>query len=55
MINSLQERSYIDTYHLQVTPTILILKDGRVVERLEGVVHREQIEEGIGITYSGYP
>ena len=47
VINPLQERSYIDTYHLQVTPTILIVKDDMVVERFEGVVHREQLEEAI--------
>ena len=46
-INPLQERSYIDTYHLQVTPTVLLIKDDRVVERFEGVVHREQLEEAI--------
>lgn len=46
-INPLQERSYIDTYHLQVTPTVLLIKDDRVVERFEGVVHQEQLEEAI--------
>lgn len=46
-INPLKERSYINTYHLQVTPTIVIIKDGRVVERCEGLVHREQLEEAI--------
>ena len=46
-INPLKERSYIDTYHLQVTPTIVVIKDGRVVEQFEGVVHREQLEEAI--------
>ena len=47
MINPLQERSFIDTYHLQVTPTILIVKDDRVGERFEGVVHREQVEGAV--------
>lgn len=46
-INPLKERSYIDTYLLQVTPTLLIIQDGQVVERFEGVVHREQLEEAI--------
>jgi thioredoxin len=46
-INPLKERSYIGEYHLQVTPTTLILSDGKVVERFEGVVHREQLEAAI--------
>ena len=46
-INPLKERKYIDEYHLKVTPTILIIKDGKVAERFEGVVHREQLEDAI--------
>jgi thioredoxin 1 len=46
-INPAKEREYIDTYNLRVTPTIVILKDGRVVGRFEGVVHREQLEDAI--------
>jgi thioredoxin 1 len=46
-INPLKERSYIEEYKLQVTPTTIILSDGKVVERFEGVVHREQLEEAI--------
>jgi thioredoxin 1 len=46
-INPLKERSYINEYQLQVTPTTIILSDGKVVERFEGVVHREQLEEAI--------
>jgi len=46
-INPTKEKQYIDQYNLRVTPTILILKDGSVVERFEGVVHREQLEEAI--------
>jgi thioredoxin 1 len=41
------ERSFIEKYSLRVTPTTLILKDGHVVERFEGVVHREQLEDAI--------
>lgn len=47
MINPLKERKYIDEYRLQVTPTTIILKDGKVVERFEGVVHREELEDAI--------
>jgi len=46
-INVLKNRSTIEEYTLQVTPTIVIIKDGKVVERFEGVVHREQLEDAI--------
>lgn len=46
-VNPLKDRSYLEKYNLRVTPTIVILKDGQVVERFEGVVHREQLEEAI--------
>jgi thioredoxin 1 len=46
-INPLKNRSYIDDYQLRVTPTIVIVSDGKVVERFEGVVHREQLEKAI--------
>jgi thioredoxin 1 len=46
-VNPLKERPYIQKYQLRVTPTIVILKDDTVVERFEGVVHREQLEEAI--------
>jgi thioredoxin 1 len=35
---------FIKEYQLKVTPTIVVVKDGEVKERLEGVVHREQLE-----------
>jgi thioredoxin 1 len=46
-INPLKERKYIEEYDLRVTPTIVIIKDGNMVERFEGVVHREQLEEAV--------
>ena len=46
-INPMKERKYIEEYQLQVTPTIILLKDGRVAGRFEGVVHREQLEDAI--------
>jgi thioredoxin 1 len=46
-VNPLKNRSYIEEYQLRVTPTTVILSDGSVVERFEGVVHREQLEEAI--------
>jgi thioredoxin 1 len=46
-INPLKERKYIDEFSLHVTPTIVIIKDGKVAGRFEGVVHREQLEDAI--------
>ena len=46
-INPLKNRSTIEEYALQVTPTIVIIEDGKVVERFEGVVHQEQPEDAI--------
>jgi thioredoxin 1 len=46
-INPLKNRSYIQEYQLRVTPTTIILSDGKVLERFEGVVHKEQLEEAI--------
>ena len=46
-INPLKERNYIDEYNLRGTPAIVIIKDGRVAGRFEGVVHREQLEDAI--------
>ena len=39
-INPLKERNYIDEYNLRVTPAIVIIKDGRLAGRFEGVVHQ---------------
>ncbi|WP_067049413.1 thioredoxin family protein [Methanofollis ethanolicus] len=38
----------IQTYALTVTPTILVIVDGEVKERFEGVVHTETLGEAIG-------
>jgi thioredoxin 1 len=46
-INPLKERAYIGEYDLSVTPTILLIRDGTVVRRFEGVVHRERLEDAI--------
>jgi thioredoxin 1 len=46
-VNPLKNRSYITEFGLKVTPTIIILKDGVIKKRFEGVVHREQLEEAI--------
>ncbi len=46
-INPLREKAAIEKYHLTVTPTIIILKDGVETRRFEGLVYREQLEEAI--------
>ena len=44
-IDATKNTSYIGEFHLTATPTILVLVDGVVKERFEGVTHREQLEE----------
>jgi len=46
-IDAVKHPQYIREYQLKSTPTILILKDGKTVERFEGVVHAEQLEAAL--------
>jgi thioredoxin 1 len=43
-IDAVSNPAYIREYQLNVTPTIIVIQDGVVKERMEGVVHREQLE-----------
>ena len=43
-IDAVKNPQYIKEFQLKVTPTIIVVTDGEVKERLEGVVHREQLE-----------
>jgi thioredoxin 1 len=43
-IDAVKNPQYIKEFQLKVTPTVVVIKDGVVKERLEGVVHREQLE-----------
>jgi len=43
-MDAVKNPQFIKEYQLKVTPTIVVVKDGEVKERLEGVVHREQLE-----------
>jgi thioredoxin 1 len=43
-IDAIQNPEYIGEYQLKATPTILVLVDGAVKERFEGVVQIEQLE-----------
>jgi thioredoxin 1 len=42
-IDATKNSHYIREFQLKVTPTIVILEDGQVRERFEGVVHTEQL------------
>jgi thioredoxin 1 len=46
-VDALKNPSAIKQYQLKVTPTTLVIRDGELKERFEGVVHREQLEEAI--------
>jgi thioredoxin 1 len=46
-IDAIKNPQYIKEFLLKVTPTIVILKDGILVERFEGVVHTEQLRAAI--------
>lgn len=44
-IDAVENPQYIKDYQLKVTPTIVLVQDGTVRERFEGVVHREKLLE----------
>ncbi|OPY37588.1 MAG: Thioredoxin [Methanoregula sp. PtaU1.Bin051] len=46
-IDATKEPKYIKQYSLKVTPTTIVLVDGAVRERFEGMVHRELLESAI--------
>ncbi|MDN7025220.1 thioredoxin family protein [Methanoculleus sp. FWC-SCC1] len=46
-VNAVKEPQYIKEFGLRVTPTTLVLVDGEVKERMEGLVHREDLETSI--------
>ena len=46
-IDAIKNPQYIREFLLKVTPTIVILKEGTLQERFEGVVHAEQLTEAI--------
>jgi thioredoxin 1 len=43
-IDAVKNPQYIKEYQLKATPTIIVLTDGTVRERFEGVIHAEQLE-----------
>jgi thioredoxin len=46
-IDAIKNPQYIGEFQLKVTPTIVILKDGLLKERFEGVVHTEELTAAI--------
>jgi thioredoxin 1 len=46
-IDAIKNPQYIGEFLLKVTPTLVILKEGILMERFEGVVHPEQLKEAI--------
>ncbi len=46
-IDAIKNPQYIREFLLKVTPTIVILKEGALLERFEGVVHAEQLTAAI--------
>jgi thioredoxin 1 len=46
-IDAIQNPKYVSEYHLKATPTLLVLVDGVIKDRFEGVVHVEQLESAL--------
>ncbi|MDV2480559.1 thioredoxin family protein [Methanoculleus sp. Wushi-C6] len=46
-INAVENPQYIKEYNLRVTPTTLVIADDEVRERMEGLVHREDLEAAV--------
>lgn len=46
-IDAVKNPQYIKTYNLRVTPTTIVLDGDEVRERMEGLVHREDLEAAI--------
>jgi len=46
-IDAIKNPQYIKEFLLKVTPTMVILNEGTLLERFEGVVHAEQLTAAI--------
>ncbi len=46
-IDAVKDPRHIKTYSLRVTPTTLVIEGDEVRERMEGLVHREDLEAAI--------
>ena len=55
VIDAVKNPQYIREHNLRVTPTTLVLKGDEVRERMEGLVHREDLEARIRRHLPGSP
>jgi thioredoxin 1 len=46
-LDAVKDPRFVAQYHLRVTPTIIILKNGEEKRRFEGLVHREELETAL--------
>jgi thioredoxin 1 len=46
-IDAVKNPRFVTQYHLRVTPTIIILRNGEERKRFEGLVHREELEAAL--------
>jgi thioredoxin 1 len=46
-IDIVRNPRFVRQYHLRVTPTTVILRDGEEKRRFEGLVHREELEAAL--------
>jgi thioredoxin 1 len=46
-IDAVKNPRFVAQYHLRVTPTIIILKNGEEKRRFEGLVYREELEAAL--------
>jgi thioredoxin 1 len=51
-IDATKNPQYIKEFQLKVTPTIVILEEGILLERFEGVVHAEQLTAALKKIYN---
>jgi thioredoxin 1 len=52
-IDAVKNPQHIKEYNLRVTPTTLVIEGDEVRERMEGLVHREDLEAAIRRHLSG--
>ena len=46
-IDVVKNPRFVRQYHLRVTPTTIILRNGEEMKRFEGLVHREELEAAL--------
>jgi thioredoxin 1 len=46
-IDVVKNPRFVRQYHIRVTPTTIILRNGEETKRFEGLVHREELEAAL--------